>query len=92
MTKTAPETTPPVDPEAAHENVLSDTKTEDKAPRGKYSVKTANDNTFMFNLKAVNGEIIATSQTYTSKASSFIVWISSYSLSIGIPLISLNIL
>ena len=69
LTKTAPETTPPVDPEAAHENVLSDTKTEDKAPRGKYSVKTANDNTFMFNLKAVNGEIIATSQTYTSKAS-----------------------
>lgn len=36
---------------------------------GKFCVKIARDGTYMFNLKASNGEIIATSQTYTSKSS-----------------------
>ena len=36
---------------------------------GKFCVKIANDGTYMFNLKASNGEIIATSQTYTTKSS-----------------------
>jgi uncharacterized protein YegP (UPF0339 family) len=36
---------------------------------GKFCIKIAHDGTYMFNLKASNGEIIATSQTYTSKSS-----------------------
>ncbi|MGQ1888891.1 YegP family protein [Thermophagus sp. OGC60D27] len=35
---------------------------------GKYAMKTAKNGQFMFNLKADNGEIILTSETYTSKA------------------------
>lgn len=35
---------------------------------GKYVVSTAKNGQLMFNLKADNGEIILTSETYTSKA------------------------
>jgi uncharacterized protein YegP (UPF0339 family) len=34
----------------------------------KYEVKTTKNGQFMFNLKAANGEIILTSETYTTKA------------------------
>ncbi len=34
---------------------------------GKFELKEAADGKFMFNLKAGNGEIIATSQRYSSK-------------------------
>ncbi|MEG0833783.1 MAG: DUF1508 domain-containing protein, partial [Oscillospiraceae bacterium] len=33
---------------------------------GKFEIKTAKNGQFMFNLKAGNGEIIATSETYSS--------------------------
>ena len=36
---------------------------------GKFEVKTAGSGEFMFNLKAGNGEIILTSETYKTKAS-----------------------
>lgn len=36
---------------------------------GKYELKKAADGQFMFNLKAGNGEIILTSERYTTKAS-----------------------
>jgi uncharacterized protein YegP (UPF0339 family) len=35
---------------------------------GKFELKAAKDGQFRFNLKAGNGEIIATSESYTSKA------------------------
>ncbi|NHZ71831.1 MAG: DUF1508 domain-containing protein [Aquificales bacterium] len=36
---------------------------------GKFEVKKRKDGQFMFNLKASNGEIIATSEAYKQKAS-----------------------
>jgi len=36
---------------------------------GAYEIKTMRNGSFMFNLKAGNGEVILTSQKYTSKAS-----------------------
>jgi uncharacterized protein YegP (UPF0339 family) len=36
---------------------------------GKFEIKRAKDGQFYFNLKARNGEIILTSETYTTKAS-----------------------
>ncbi|MFV2035531.1 MAG: YegP family protein [Halocynthiibacter sp.] len=36
---------------------------------GKFEVKMRKDGQFMFNLKASNGEIIATSEAYKKKAS-----------------------
>jgi len=35
---------------------------------GKFEIKRAKDGQFYFNLKAHNGEIILTSETYTTKA------------------------
>ena len=35
---------------------------------GKFELKKAKDGKFTFNLKAVNGRVILTSQTYKSKA------------------------
>jgi uncharacterized protein YegP (UPF0339 family) len=36
---------------------------------GAYEIKTMRDGSFMFNLKAGNGEVVLTSQKYKSKAS-----------------------
>ncbi len=35
---------------------------------GKFELKTANNGQFMFNLKASNGQVILTSELYTTKA------------------------
>jgi len=55
------------------ENEIEETETTDAdkklSPYGKFCIKIASDGTYMFNLKASNGSIIATSQTYTSKSS-----------------------
>lgn len=59
-TKEAAETT---------ETALEDSGEIKNSPYGKFCVKLAADGTYMFNLKASNGSIIATSQTYTSKSS-----------------------
>lgn len=37
--------------------------------KGKFELKPSSDNQFMFNLKASNDEIIATSERYTTKQS-----------------------
>ena len=47
-------------------------KEEKAKPAGKFCIKLANDGTYMFNLKASNGEIIATSQTYSSKKNCYV--------------------
>ena len=50
-------------------SAIAEAKLQQPPVPGKFCIKTASDGTYMFNLKAPNGEIIATSQMYTSKSS-----------------------